>query len=276
MAALAAAVGPAGAQTNDALIESALKCERLTELKIPNSTIVITKAEAIPDAPPNTVVVRPPLPDKVAVAVPSYCRAEGVIDQRIGVDGKPYAIGFAVALPDRWNGRFLFQGGGGLNGSIRPPLGPQAAGEVPALARGFAVVSNDSGHQGAVFDASFMKDQEAAINYASASVGKVTLAAKAIIARYYGQPVKRSYFAGCSTGGREGMLAATRHSGEFDGVVAGAPAMRTGHSNLGLAWGNVAFNEIAPKDDAGKPDPTKVFSASDRKLITGAPRRMRR
>ena len=126
---------------------------------------------------------------------------------------------------------------------------------------GFAVVSTDSGHQGAVFDTSFMKDQEAAINFASASVGKVTIAAKAIIASYYGQPVKRSYFAGCSTGGREGMLASSRHAGEFDGVVSGAPAMRTRHSNLGLAWANVAFNEIAPKDDAGKPDPTKVFSA---------------
>ena len=120
------------------------------------------------------------------------------------------------------------------------------------------------------FDPSFTKDQEAALNFASASVGKVTTAAKAIIAGYYGQSVKRSYFAGCSTGGREGMLAATRYSSEFDGVVSGDPAMRTGHSNLGLAWGNVAFNEIAPKDDAGKPDPTKVFSASDRKLLTGA------
>jgi feruloyl esterase len=267
----AAAVSPAGAQTSsDAVIEAARKCGELTGLKIPNSTIVITKAEAIPDAPPNTVPVRPPLPDTVAVAVPSYCRAEGVIDQRVGVDDKPYAIGFAIALPDRWNGRFLFQGGGGLNGTIRPPLGAQAAGDVPGLARGFAVVSTDSGHQGAVFDSSFMKDQEAAINFASASVGKVTIAAKAIIARYYGQPVKRSYFAGCSTGGREGMLASSRHAGEFDGVVSGAPAMRTGHSNLGLAWANVAFNEIASKDDAGKPDPTKVFSASDKKLVTSA------
>lgn len=272
LAALAlASTWTASAQTaTDATIEASIKCESLVDLKIPNSTIVITKAEAVPTAAPNTVVIRPPLPDLVSVAVPSYCRAEGVMEQRTGSDGKPYAIGFAIALPDRWNGRFLFQGGGGLNGSIRPPLGPQATGEIPALARGFAVISNDSGHKGAGFDASFMRDQEAAINFASASVGKVTIAAKAIIASYYGQPVKRSYFVGCSTGGREGMLAATRHSTEFDGVVAGAPAMRTGHSNLGLAWANVAFNEIAPKDDAGKPDPTKVFSAGERKLVTNA------
>ena len=261
---------PGAAQGTSDTVAPALKCERLTELKIPDSTIVITKAQPIADAPPGTVQLRPPLPETAAVAIPSYCLAEGVIDQRVGVEGKPYAIGFAVALPDRWTGQFLFQGGGGLNGTVRPPFGAQAAGDVPALARGFAVVSTDSGHQGAVFDNAFMKDQEAAINFASASVGKVTLAAKAIIARYYAQPTKRSYFAGCSTGGREGMLASTRHSGEFDGVVSGDPAMRTGHSNLGLAWANVAFNEIAPKDEAGKPDPTKVFSPGDRKLVTDA------
>ena len=54
---------------------------------------------------------------------------EGVIDQRTGVDGKPYGIGFALALPDQWNGRFLFQGGGGLNGNVTLPLGSQAAGD---------------------------------------------------------------------------------------------------------------------------------------------------
>ena len=81
-------------------------------------------------------------------AVPAHCRVDGVIDERTGRDGKPYAIGFAVALPANWNGRFLFQGGGGLNGSVQPPNGGQYAGEQSALARGFAVASTDSGHQG--------------------------------------------------------------------------------------------------------------------------------
>ncbi len=252
------------------VITPAVKCEALANLGLPGSTIVIEKAEAVPEAPPGTVQVRPPDPATVGVALPANCRVQGVIDRRVGGDGKSYAIGFAIALPDRWNGRLLFQGGGGLNGSIRPPLGPQATGEVPALARGFAVVSTDSGHQGAVFDASFMNDQEAALNFAQASVGKVTMAAKAIIARYYGQPAARSYFVGCSTGGREGMVASQRYPGEFDGVVAGAPAMRTGHSNLGLAWANHTFTQIAPKGENGKPDPARAFSPSDRKLIADA------
>lgn len=270
-AALPFVAAPCAAQTaGDATMGAALQCAQLKGLTIPDSTIAITAAEPVASATPNTVLIRPPLADVVSVAVPSYCRADGEFDRRVGSDGKPYAIGFSIALPDRWNGRFLFQGGGGLNGVIHPPLGPQATAATPALARGFAVISTDSGHKGAVFDGAFLRDQEASINFASESIGKVTRAAKAIVARYYGQPVKRSYFVGCSTGGREGMLAATRHSTEFDGVVAGAPAMRTGHSNLGLAWANVAFNEIAPKDSAGVPDPTKVFSAADKKLVTNA------
>ncbi|MBR1086439.1 tannase/feruloyl esterase family alpha/beta hydrolase [Bradyrhizobium manausense] len=263
------AISPASAE-DSANIPPALKCADLTGWTMPGSTASVTKAELVPEAPPGTVQPSPPSPATISVALPPHCRADGVIDQRVGVEGKPYAIGFAVALPERWNGRFLFQGGGGLNGSIRPPLGYQAAGEVPALARGFAVVSTDSGHQGAVFDASFLKDQEAALDFANASVGKVTISAKAIVAHYYGQPAKRSYFTGCSTGGREGMLASARYPEQFDGIVAGAPAMRTGNSNIGLAWANAAFSQIAPKDASGKPEPARTFSADERKLITNA------
>src|SRR5689334_16122551 len=250
--------------------QPAMNCEALAGVGFPGATIVIEKAEAVAEAPPETVQVRPPDPQTVRVAIPSYCRAQGVIDRRTGADGKTDAIGFAIALPDRWGGRFLFQGGGGLNGSIRPPLGAQATGEVPALSRGFAVVPTDSGHQGAVFDASFMADQEAALNFAQASVGKVTAAAKAIVARYYGRPPERSYFIGCSTGGREGMIASQRYPEAFDGIVAGAPAMRTGRSNLGLSWANYQFTQIAPKGESGKPEPARAFSPSDRKLVTDA------
>jgi hypothetical protein len=247
-------------------ISPAQKCADLVNLKVPGSTMTITKAEENPTAPPGTV--RAGLgPDTIPVAIPSYCRADGVIDPRTGVDGKPYAIGFAIALPDNWNGRFLFQGGGGLNGSVNPPLGAQAAGDAPALARGFAVVSTDTGHKGAVFDPAFMKDQLASLNFAYIAVGRVTVLAKQIIAQYYGQPAKHSYYDGCSTGGREGMLMSQRYPNYFDGIIVGDPAMRTGYSNTGLAYARGAFAKIAPKDPSGKPDPTKVFSDGDKKLL---------
>jgi len=187
------------------------KCASLVNFQIRDSEMTITKAESVPAAPPNTIKPSPFSPSMIPVAVPSYCRAEGVIHPRTGVGGNPYAIGFAIALPDSWSGQFLFQGGGGLNGSVQPPYGMAAAGDAPALARGMAVVSTDSGHKGAVFDSSFMKDQQASLDFAQTAVGRVTVVAKAIIAHYYGQPARRSYFAGCSTGGREGMLASQRY-----------------------------------------------------------------
>jgi feruloyl esterase len=204
-----------------------------------------------------------------AISLPSHCLVSGVIDEREGAGGKKYGIGFALALPDRWNGRFLLQGGGGLNGSVRPPTGPVAAGDRPALARGFAVVSHDSGHTGAVFDNSFMADQRAALDFAEASVRTVTLLAKEMTEAYFGAPVARSYMTGCSTGGREGMLASQRYPELFDGVIVGAPAMRTGNSNLAIEYANVQFNQAAPRDAGGLPVVDRIFSAADRKTLLG-------
>lgn len=266
VAAVALTFGQVRAQTAP-ITAPAMQCAALVGLKVPGTTLVIDKATAVPESPPNTVQWMPPAPMTVGVAIPSYCRAEGTVDKRIGVGGKPYALGFAIALPDKWNGRFLFQGGGGLNGTINPPLGMVASGGNPALARGFAVISTDSGHKGAVFDPSFFADQEATLNFANSSVGKIAATGKAIIDAYYGAAAKHSYFTGCSTGGREGMLASERYPEEFDGIVSGDPAMNTGMSNLGLAWFNYQMTQIAPKDASGKPDPTKAFSDSDRKLV---------
>jgi hypothetical protein len=242
------------------------KCADLTNLKIPGTNVQITKAEEVPTAPPNTVRAGFG-PETIPVAIPSYCRADGLLDPRTGAEGKPYAIGFAIALPDNWNGRFLFQGGGGLNGSVSPPLGNQAAADNPALARGFAVVSTDTGHKGAVFDPAFMKDQLADLDFAYIAVGKVTILSKEIIAQYYGQAAKRSYYDGCSTGGREAMLVTQRYPTYFDGSISGDPAMRTGYSNIALARGRAAFAKIAPKDASGKPDPASDYSDADKKLL---------
>src|SRR5438445_11906579 len=127
-------------------------------------------------------------------------------------------------MPQNWNGRFLFQGGGGLNASVHSPFGASAAGSEPGLARGFAVVSTDTGHQGkGAFDARFREDQQASLDFAYPAVGRVAEVAKRLIAEYYRKPAGHSYFAGCSTGGSEAMLMTERYPSYFDGVVAGAP-----------------------------------------------------
>ena len=130
---------------------------------------------------------------------PAHCLVSGSFEHRTGADGKPYAIGFSIALPDSWTARFLVQGGGGLNGVVRPALGDVAAGAQNGLSRGFAVISHDSGHKGEAWDASFRADQIATLNFAGWSVEKVTAVGKALVASYYGRPANRSYFAGCST-----------------------------------------------------------------------------
>lgn len=244
------------------------KCVQLRDLQIPGLAVELLKTEWFPagSSPPASMPGPPP-----AWKLPAYCRLDGMLDRRVGASGKPYGIGFALGLPADWNGRLLMQGGGGLNGHVAAPAGPVAAAQSPALARGFAVVSTDSGHQSpAVFDTTFLEDQQAALDFAYLAVGKIALLAKEIVARHYGRPATRAYYTGCSTGGREGMVMAQRYPTYFDGIVSGAPAMRTGHSNLALDWNGVTFNRIAPRDASGQPIPAQAFSDADRKLVAQA------
>ncbi len=202
--------------------------------------------------------------------LPAYCRVEGVINHRIGIGGEEFGIHFALAMPDKWNGDFLMQGGGGGNGVVFPPLALTAAGDTPGLVRGFAVVSTDTGHTShrGPFDFDFMKDQQAYLDFAYLANAQVASLAKQVIAQYYGKPAAYSYFAGCSTGGREGMIVSQRYPGTFDGIISGDPAMRTGLSNLAIGkWIPVAFNQIAPKDAEGKPIVAQAITDADRKLI---------
>lgn len=230
--------------------------------------VTIRKAEQSAALPAGSLINAGPAPLKLEAPMPSYCRLDGIIDPRKGVNDVDYGIGFALAMPENWNGRFLLQGGGGLNGSVGMPLGAQAAGDTPALARGYAVVSMDSGHQGkGGFDASFMADQRAALDFYYRAPGRITGVAKELIALYYGKPVSYSYFSGCSTGGREGMILSQRYPELFDGIIVGNPAMRTGYSNLALAYIGAVFSEAAPKDASGKPDPARLFNDSDKQLI---------
>jgi Tannase and feruloyl esterase len=243
------------------------KCADVLGFETSGEKLEITKAESTPASAPGTMRISPVFPGTVGVAVPSFCRVEGVIDRRTGADGKPYGIRFALSLPDKWNGRFLFQGGGGLNGSVALPLGSNAAGEMPALVRGFAVVDTDSGHEGAVFDGSFFRDQQASLDFYYVAIGRVTVVAKQIISWYFGRAPEHSYYSGCSTGGREGMIMSQRYPSYFDGIVSGSPAMRTGHSNLSLAYIGSVFSQAVPKNAAGKTDARELLADANRKLV---------
>jgi feruloyl esterase len=208
-------------------------------------------------------------------ALPAHCRVDGVINRRKGADGIEFGIGFALALPEQtaWNGDFMMQGGGAGNGVVSYPLGASDAGDKPALVRGFAVASTDTGHKSKTgpFDFSFMRDQQAYLDFAYQANAEVALLAKKIVALYFARPAAYSYFVGCSTGGREGMILSQRFPTVFNGIVSGDPAMRTGLSNLAISqWIPVAYNQAVPKDASGKPQTDKFLSATDRKLFMDA------
>src|SRR5262245_6209790 len=246
-----------------AFAQSNSKCAGMTNFKSPGVTLEITRA--VPVAAGRAQGAR----GAAGPVLPAHCRIDGMMDRRTGVDGKTYGIRFAIALPENWTGQYLQQGGGGLNGNVAAPTGAQAAGDQPALVRGFAVATTDTGHQssGGSFDGSFMQDQLAALDFEFVAIGRVAALAKQVIESYYGRPPSHSYYVGCSTGGREAMLMAQRYPLYFDGIVAGAPAMRTGHSNLATRSITVALNRIAPKGPDGRPVPGGALSDGDRRAI---------
>ena len=257
-----AALSPSWALAQGAPGEPA--CAALRQLQVPGAALseVTTEWFTAGSPPPP----EPPWVPPLAGPLPAYCKLTATLDRRTGADGRSYGIGFALALPAEWNGRLLFQGGGGLNGTVAPPLGRTGPGDA-ALARGFAVVTTDTGHRGEVFDASFMAEQQASLDFAYQAVGRMAVLAKRILAQHYGRPAARAYFMGCSTGGREGMLMAQRHPTEFDGIVVGAPAMRTHFSGIGDEWVATVLNRVAPLDASGKPDGRRAFSEADRKAV---------
>src|SRR6187402_2354621 len=183
-------------------------------------------------------------------ALPAHCVVRGAIAPRTGADGKPYETRFELRLPTDWSGRFFYQGGGGNDGTVAPAVGRNTGTfDGVALARGFAVVTTDAGHQGSTPE--FALDRRARIDHAYAAHARTAETAKALIARYYGRPPDKSYFVGCSGGGRQGMMFAQRYPREFDGIVACAPAMSVSSgATIAAAWDTVTYASIAPKDAA--------------------------
>src|SRR6478672_10594528 len=148
-------------------------------MKFNAANVEITKAAAIPA---GTTEEKPWGQGRTA-PLPAYCRVEGVMNRRTGMGGEEFGITFALAMPDQWNGDFLMQGGAGSNGVVMAPLGLNAAGDTPALKRGFAVVSTDSGHQShhPGFDFDFIRDQQAYLDFAYLANVKVAALAKQLI-----------------------------------------------------------------------------------------------
>ena len=240
-------------------------CKAIT--KLATSGFVVEKAEIIPAGPA-------PLPDgsggvnEKGELLPEHCLIQGMLNPRIGAGGRKFGLGFDLRMPTKWNDRFAFHGGGGMDGRLAPALGDIFGSVRPsALARGFAVVSTDGGHRGDWLDGSFGLDQQARIDYAYNALDKVTIKAKELIEYYYGAAPKYSYFLGCSNGGRQGLTASQRLPLHFDGIVAGDPSIKFSRIAIDEMWNLQVVARISPKDKNGRPVISKAFSDGDLRLV---------
>ncbi len=171
---------------------------------------------------------------------PRYCYVRGAIPPGI-------AYHVQLPLPGKWNGRFLLSGDGGKDGDLDF--------DDARLAQGYAVANTNMGHDaGAEPGGSFAFDnRQAEIDFGYRAVHTTTTAAKTVVAAYYKKPAVHSYFEGCSTGGREGLMEAQRYPNDFDGISAGAAVKDYEALNAGHTWllqrvfrdhyaGNLAFD----------------------------------
>jgi feruloyl esterase len=247
----------------------AARCTQLQAFQWPD--LVVDEVRVVPAGPigPSAEAAPGPAPD---TQVPEHCLFRATIAKRTGDAGQHLGIGIDLRLPLQWNGRFAFEGGGGLDGIQRPSYG-SVWGTInpPALSRRFAVVSTDGGHRSATMsDPQFALDQQARIDYAYNAVDKTTLLAKVLIAQFYGRAPSHSYFLGCSNGGRQAMMVTQRLPLQFDGVVSGDPSFRLTRANIDQAWNEIVLARAAPKDAQGRPILSRALSPADLQLVSKA------
>jgi feruloyl esterase len=190
-------------------------CEALKSVAIPNVTV--TAAEFVPAGAQ--------LPGRggragTGAPLPAHCRVAATL-----TPSPDSHIEMELWMPaENWNGKFLAVGNGGWAGNIE--LNAVAAG----LRRGYAAASNDTGHKGG--SASFaVGHPDKVIDFGYRSMHEMAVQSKAIIRAYYNRAPQLSYYQGCSTGGRQGMMEAQRYPEDFDAIVAGAPVYNQVHLN---------------------------------------------
>lgn len=166
-------------------------------------------------------------------------------------------VGFEIRLPDDWNGRFLMNGNGGFAGEIQ-------ADPRPGLAQGLAVAATDTGHDADREPAaSFATDRQKLVDFAYRAVHVTAETAKEIITAYYGSAPEVSYFSGCSTGGRQGLMEAQRFPGDFDGILVGAPVLDETLIHVWEVWLNRAMERNPVRMDQLELLAERVAAACD-------------
>ncbi|MGO4305833.1 tannase/feruloyl esterase family alpha/beta hydrolase [Cupriavidus sp. RAF12] len=214
----------AGALTLSPAARAATACETLMEASLPGVTLTAAAQQT-----PGTLA----LPNGHKIGdLPTFCRVSGRLTPTTDSD-----IGFELWMPpaDAWNGKMLVVGNGGYVGAIRYD-------ELePAVRRGYAVISSDSGHAD---KAGYRNENlnwgvghpEKIADWAYRSVHAAAVAARALITAFEQRDATHAYYFGCSTGGGQGLAAAQRYPEDFDGIIAGAPGNNRTALNEGFLW----------------------------------------
>ncbi len=155
---------------------------------------------------------------------PERCRVKGLIQPEIQ---------FEVNLPATWNRRFYMFGNGGYAGEAMEA--PNRIGQRnTAIRRGFVVADTNTGHDAATEPlGTFAVNRQKLLDYAFRSLHTTAMTGKRIAEAYFGTKPTRSYFEGCSTGGRQALILAQRFPEDFDGIVAGAPVLNFSGTMIG-------------------------------------------
>jgi feruloyl esterase len=190
-------------------------CDSLARVGLPNTTIESAEVDR---------------------ANPGICRVTAITTHPPAGDKVRIWIGIPTA---NWNGRFLAVGGGGF-------VGGNPAGINQPLALGYASGSTDTGHDGGsggfALDASGRLNWQLIRDNAHLGIHEMTVTGKALTEAMYGAAPRYSYFTGCSTGGRQGLMEAQRYPQDYDGIIAGAPAINWSKFVLQELWGLIEIN----------------------------------
>ena len=198
-------------------------CESLSSLKLPDTTFTATAVPAGDFKPPQGAALH---------NLPAFCRVSGVM--------KPSSdsnIQFEVWMPSSgWNGRLQGIGNGGFAGVITyDALGV-------AVSKGYAIASTDTGHTGGATSAGWaLGHPEKVVDFGYRAIHETAVKAKTILAAFYGGGPKHSYFHSCSNGGRQALMEAQRYPGDYDGIIAGAPAYYWTHLLTLAIWNTQAL-----------------------------------
>jgi feruloyl esterase len=224
------------------LAAPAAPCESLKSIALPDTTItaaaLVPAGPYVPPAPAGAARVAIPgrgqaqpasagggrgqAPAAPTIVLPAHCRVAAIL--KPSPDSE---IEMEAWLPvDNWNGKFQAVGNGGWAGVI------SYAAMAAAVQEGYATASTDTGHKGgnALFA---INHPEKVVDFAYRAVHETTVKAKALVAAFYDRAPRLSYWNGCSTGGRQGLMEAQKYPEDFDAILAGAPANYQTHLH---AW----------------------------------------